>query len=250
MRCFATSGACCTTGSAPSPARSTRCTRFRAERRPGRAAHQRAAPAPPIREQLQSLNVPDDAYDALVTSGDVTRNVIAARPGVRVLHVGPDRDLPLLRGARRRAGRGSARRSSISCTGLFDDNAETPEDYRALFERLVARGLPMVCANPDIVVERGGTARLLRRRAGAPLCASSAAGDPGRQAARADLRRRARAGSAASAARRRSPSATASRPTSAAPSTTACRALCDRRHPRGRFRPARTSRTPSGSRRG
>ena len=43
----------------------------------------------------------------------------------------------------------------ISCTGLFDDNVETPEDYRKLFERLVERRLPMVCANPDIVVERG-----------------------------------------------------------------------------------------------
>ena len=48
----------------------------------------RRARNPPIRLQLKSLGVPDEAYDALVTSGDVTRNVIAARPGVKVLHVG------------------------------------------------------------------------------------------------------------------------------------------------------------------
>jgi ribonucleotide monophosphatase NagD (HAD superfamily) len=43
----------------------------------------------------------------------------------------------------------------VSCTGLLDDTAEEPEDYRPQFERLIGRGLAMVCANPDIVVERG-----------------------------------------------------------------------------------------------
>ncbi len=43
----------------------------------------------------------------------------------------------------------------LSCTGLVDDTTETPDDYRALLSRCVDRGLPMICANPDIVVERG-----------------------------------------------------------------------------------------------
>jgi HAD superfamily hydrolase (TIGR01459 family) len=111
-------------------------------------------PYPSIREQLRRLGVHDDAYDVAVTSGDVTRAVISARPGVKLLHLGPDRDLPFYEGLdvvlvpEQEA-------ELISCTGLRDDVVETPEDYRAELERLVGRGLPMVCANPDIVVERG-----------------------------------------------------------------------------------------------
>lgn len=114
------------------------------------------APRPngPIREQLRRLNVPDDAYDAVVTSGDVTRDVISQRPGVRLLHLGPDRDLPFYEGLDAVFASEDAA-ELVSCTGLVDDESETPEDYRALFQRLVARGLTLVCANPDLVVERG-----------------------------------------------------------------------------------------------
>ena len=114
------------------------------------------APRPngPIREQLFALGVPEDAYDAIVTSGDVTREVIARRPGVRLLHIGPDRDLPFYVGLDATFA-SEADAEMISCTGLVDDENETPDDYRPLFERLVARGLVLVCANPDIVVERG-----------------------------------------------------------------------------------------------
>jgi HAD superfamily hydrolase (TIGR01459 family) len=111
-------------------------------------------PSPPIRLQLKGLGVPDDAYDALVTSGDVTRTVIAARPGVKLLHIGHERDLTFYEGLDAKLVP-EAEAELISCTGLFDDNVETPETYRELFGRLVKRRLPMVCANPDIVVERG-----------------------------------------------------------------------------------------------
>ena len=40
-------------------------------------------------------------------------------------------------------------------TGLFDDRTETPDDYRALLGRFAERNVEMICANPDIVVERG-----------------------------------------------------------------------------------------------
>ena len=43
----------------------------------------------------------------------------------------------------------------VVCTGLFDDETETPETYRPMLERLAARGTPMICANPDVFVERG-----------------------------------------------------------------------------------------------
>lgn len=111
-------------------------------------------PAAPIRVQLRSLGVPDDCYDALVTSGDVTRSVIAERPGAKLLHIGADRDLSFYEGLDMTLVPETAA-ELVSCTGLFDDETETPEDYRALLERLAARRLVMVCANPDLVVERG-----------------------------------------------------------------------------------------------
>src|SRR5260221_7725045 len=43
----------------------------------------------------------------------------------------------------------------IVCTGLFDDEIESAEDYRAMMLQARERELPLICANPDIVVERG-----------------------------------------------------------------------------------------------
>ncbi len=113
-------------------------------------------PAPSIREQLRGLGVPDDAYDVLVSSGDVTRMTIAERPGVRLLPIGPDRDRSFYDGLDAVIA-SEEEAELIACTGLVDDTSETPDDYRPLFARLVARRLVMVCANPDIVVERGDT---------------------------------------------------------------------------------------------
>ncbi|MCA1244647.1 TIGR01459 family HAD-type hydrolase [Stappia stellulata] len=113
-------------------------------------------PSPPILEQLARLGVPRDAFDAVVTSGDVTRAQLQAHSDIPVMHIGPDRDHSLFTGLdltlTDEAGAGQ-----VVCTGLVDDQRETPEDYRALLERMVARDLPLLCANPDIVVERGST---------------------------------------------------------------------------------------------
>jgi HAD superfamily hydrolase (TIGR01459 family) len=136
------------------PAAVEALTRFRASAGPVVLITNAPRPHASIREQLRSLEVPDTAYDAIVTSGDVTRAVIAVRPGVRLFHVGPERDRPFYDGLDVNFV-GEEEAELVSCTGLLDDSTETPENYRALFERLVARRLGMVCANPDIVVERG-----------------------------------------------------------------------------------------------
>lgn len=103
--------------------------------------------------QLQSLGVPDEAYDGIVTSGDVTRTLIAEGPR-RIFHLGADRDLSLFDGLDVELVE-EFEASGVACTGLFDDEAETPEDYAEMLKRLRARDLPFICANPDIVVERG-----------------------------------------------------------------------------------------------
>ncbi len=111
-------------------------------------------PQAPIHEQLAQFGVPRTAYDAIVTSGDVTRDLIAARPERALIHIGPDRDLSLYDGLAARLS-ADAGGDTVVVTGLVDDDTETPEDYRARLTALAARGLTLICANPDIVVERG-----------------------------------------------------------------------------------------------
>lgn len=104
--------------------------------------------------QLDGLKVPREAYDAIVSSGDVTVSEIAARPGVPVFHLGPARDHALFDGLD--APRVSAEEAKyVVCSGLFNDETETPEDYRSMLETFFAHEVPMICANPDVVVERG-----------------------------------------------------------------------------------------------
>jgi HAD superfamily hydrolase (TIGR01459 family) len=103
--------------------------------------------------QLADIGVDSAAWDAIVTSGDVTRKLIAEGPRA-LFHIGAERDLPLYDGLDvRLTGEDDAQ--GICCAGLFDDETETPEDYAPLLARFAKRGLPFICANPDIVVERG-----------------------------------------------------------------------------------------------
>ncbi len=111
-------------------------------------------PGPAIVAMLDKLKVPRTAYDDIVTSGDVTKALLEARPGARVYHLGPERDLstyddldltlaPL------------PEADLVVCTGLFDDDVETPADYADQLAVMRAKALPFICANPDLVVERG-----------------------------------------------------------------------------------------------
>jgi HAD superfamily hydrolase (TIGR01459 family) len=103
---------------------------------------------------MTSLGVDPAAYDTGVTSGDATRALIEPWAGRSLLHIGPERDLGLFAGLDVETVPAEVA-EAIVCSGLFDDTKETPADYDALFDRLVARRLPMICANPDLVVERG-----------------------------------------------------------------------------------------------
>jgi HAD superfamily hydrolase (TIGR01459 family) len=104
-------------------------------------------------QQLAALGVPSDAWDRVVTSGDVTRKLIAEGPR-KVFHIGPDRDESLFDGLDVELVEEQDASVAV-CTGLYDDTIETPDDYTDVLRRIRSRDLPFVCANPDIVVERG-----------------------------------------------------------------------------------------------
>jgi HAD superfamily hydrolase (TIGR01459 family) len=103
--------------------------------------------------QMHSIGVPEDSYDQVVSSGDVTRDLISEGPR-KVFHLGPDRDANIYDGLDVELVE-EFEADAIVCTGLFEDETETPEDYSDLLTRFRSRNLPFICANPDIVVERG-----------------------------------------------------------------------------------------------
>ena len=111
-------------------------------------------PGSSVAEQLDGLGVPRRAYDAIVTSGDLTRAVVVERGDQKVHHIGPERDLSLFDGLPSRFSTLNEA-DYVVCTGLLDDEVETIADYEATLRRMRERDLWMVCANPDIVVERG-----------------------------------------------------------------------------------------------
>lgn len=111
-------------------------------------------PADSVQRQLRKLGVPDETYDAIVSSGDLTRLYVAEHPGRKMFWLGPERDNSIYRGLDAVTAP-LEEADYIVCTGLYDDETETAEDYRGMMLKARERKLTLVCANPDIVVERG-----------------------------------------------------------------------------------------------
>src|SRR5579863_4743727 len=111
-------------------------------------------PADSVQRQLRKLHVADETYDAIVSSGDLTRNFVAGHPGQKMFWIGPERDGSIYHGFDVVLAP-LEQADYIVCTGLFDDETESAENYRAMLLNARERKLTLVCANPDIVVERG-----------------------------------------------------------------------------------------------
>lgn len=146
-------------GVAAFPGAADALSQFRKKRGPVVLLTNAPRPWPVVAKQLMHFGVPADAYDAIVTSGDLTRAEIAARAEASggplpTLYIGPDRDLGIfdhdqvLRTDLDKA-------AIIICTGPYKDDVETPEEYRGLLRQAAARKLPFICANPDLIVQRG-----------------------------------------------------------------------------------------------
>lgn len=117
------------------------------------------APVPNARvaEMLAEKNVPRGAWDCIVSSGDIALSHIDAK-GYEFLHwIGPaERDAALFRSLHWPSAP-IEEADAILCSGLDDDLNETAESYRARLQAALARRLQLVCANPDLVVDVGGS---------------------------------------------------------------------------------------------
>lgn len=124
-------------------------------------------PKSSVVRQLDALAVPRDAWDIVVTSGDAAQmGMLSGAVGRKVHHIGAPKDEPFFTdfaedlaayAATQPANTRVALKEAdgIVCTGLADDLTETPDDYRAALLLAKTLGLPMLCANPDIVVDMG-----------------------------------------------------------------------------------------------
>lgn len=113
-------------------------------------------PADGVIGQMEGLEVPRQAWDAVVTSGDATRAELARRAASGPAWIiGPDRDQALYEGTGVVRASRPQDAAFISVTGPENDETETPEDYRDRLAPAAARDLELICANPDRVVQRG-----------------------------------------------------------------------------------------------
>ena len=111
-------------------------------------------PSAPVRDQMMALGVPEGIFDDSITSGDVTRLLLNANVGKSVFHLGPKRDHAIFEGLETELV-DPEEAELVLLSGLYDDDVETPDDYKDLLMRLKNLDLPMICANPDLKVEKG-----------------------------------------------------------------------------------------------
>lgn len=112
-------------------------------------------------QSMTRLGVPTDVYDAVLSSGEATWQALArredswhARLGTRCLHVGPDRDTGLLEGNGLLPAAAPADATFVLATGPQEDDLDLAA-HEDLLAACRGRNLPMLCANPDLVVMRG-----------------------------------------------------------------------------------------------
>ncbi|PKR87691.1 TIGR01459 family HAD-type hydrolase [Pleomorphomonas diazotrophica] len=142
-------------GISPYPAAAEALARFRALGKAVVLLTNAPRPAKAVEDLLsRQYAIGPESYDEIVTSGSVARKAFEIEPHRRLFHLGPPHNLGLFEGLDVELV-GEDEAEYVALTGLFDDETETADTYRPMFQRFVERGLKVYCANPDVVVERG-----------------------------------------------------------------------------------------------
>ena len=117
-----------------------------------------------IQRQLRGMGIPDSHYDGVMTSGEASHLMLRDRPdawyqalGERVFHLGPARDRNVLDGLPLQIEDSPHHASFVLNTGPDDHASPTdPAAFDPVLQVCAGLGLPMICANPDLEVIRGG----------------------------------------------------------------------------------------------
>lgn len=153
---------CLHNGHAPYPAAVSALQSFRAQSRRVVLLTNAPRPAKFVQASLDRMGVPRDAWDLIVSSGDAAQYaMLSGVVGTKVWHLGPAKDDGFFKDLPDAAPAATIERvpldqaQGIVCTGPFDELTEAPEDYRDRFLYAKAKGLKLLCANPDLVVDYG-----------------------------------------------------------------------------------------------
>jgi len=117
---------------------------------------------------MRGMGIADDLYTGILTSGEATHAMLRdrtdpwfSRLGDRVFHLGPDRDRNIIEGLPLTPVTDPRDGSFVLNTGADASRSLTEVSaYEDLLRQCRAAGLPMICANPDLVVIRGGIPEL------------------------------------------------------------------------------------------
>lgn len=139
-------------------------TRLRAAGKPTVLLSNVPRPNEAAQQLMRRMGIGDDLYTDILTSGEAVRRALQDPPdlwwadlGQRVFHLGPARDRGVLQGLSLVSVARPADANFVLNTG--PDDHHNPSDlsqFEAILAECAGCHLPMICANPDMVVIRGG----------------------------------------------------------------------------------------------
>jgi HAD superfamily hydrolase (TIGR01459 family) len=117
-----------------------------------------------VQAMMQRMGIADDLYTDILTSGEAVRRALQNPPdlwwaelGQRVFHLGPERDRGVMEGLRLIPMSDPAGANFVLNTGPDDHrNPSDMAEFEPTLQDCARHHLPMICANPDLVVIRGG----------------------------------------------------------------------------------------------
>lgn len=120
--------------------------------------------ADPIRRQLLRMGIGAELYDGVMSSGEASHAMLRDRPddwsralGRRVFHLGPERDRNVMAGLDLDVLDTPEGATCVLNTGPDDHGPQdAAEAFDPVLQACADRRLPMICANPDLEVIRGG----------------------------------------------------------------------------------------------
>lgn len=120
-----------------------------------------------VEERIAKAEIPRDRYDSVMSSGEEAWLCLKGEIddpwyrdiGRRVFYIGPDSDRAMLDGLGLTESDSAAEADFIFNIGPFAPT-DMISDYEDMLAAAAARHVPMVCANPDLVVHRLGTVEI------------------------------------------------------------------------------------------
>jgi HAD superfamily hydrolase (TIGR01459 family) len=117
-----------------------------------------------VQSMMQRMGIEDSLYTGILTSGEAVRQALRSPPdlwwaelGTRVFHLGPERDRPVFDGLPLQIADSPADADFVLNTGPDDHrNPSDMAEFEPILEECVRYRLKMICANPDLIVIRGG----------------------------------------------------------------------------------------------